>query len=142
MLEKKYMLVMNVLEDASDDELMAIYQEINSWNGDFEECAFYDYECLKDMYAFGADGLEAFVEILEDSGVDLADRANVLFYADAYGWHYTDEPRSNMDFWIDDLAQYLVEEAGYSGFPSWSVDQVDGLREVIARAAECEPEDC
>lgn len=122
------------LKSLTDDELLSIYDDVNSWDGTFSDMGItrYTLEDLKDF-----DLLESLVEDLSRQRLDYNPLYNDYFTITASGWDSW-EPE-NLRWYAEDLADYLIENAGYSGFPSWSAEVlqpfgIDG--DVIERYCE------
>ena len=104
--------------DVDVDTLQSIYDEINSWDGTFSECGIERYTIadIEDL-----DMLKSFINGLQYYRSDDNPLQYDYFTIDNYGewgvWDY-----NALYTHLDDLIEYLIGNAGYSGFPTWAMD--------------------
>ena len=106
------------LMDVEVDTLQAIYDEVNSWDGSFSECGIERYT-IDDIEELGM--LGSLISNLQYHRSDDNPLQYEYFTIDNYGeWAVWDDKALYEQ--LDDLIDYLIDNAGYSGFPSWAMD--------------------
>ena len=99
------------------DRLYDIYDQINAWDGAFCDMGIerFSLEALIDCGM-----LESFVKDLSMKRMDHNPLYSEYFTPTVHGWEEWDE--STLYDNVDELAEYLINNAGYSGFPRYSLE--------------------
>lgn len=115
-VEKMKKELVKELASTDAERLYAIYEEINSWDGAFWEMGIerFSIDDLADN-----DMLGAFIEDLSMKRMDHNPLYSEYFTPTIYGWEEWDE--STLYDNVDELADYLINNAGYSGFPRYAL---------------------
>lgn len=135
----KYGHLLTALDGLTTEDLRELYSEANSWDGSFEECCLYDLDELVDLIEWDSDTIREFISIGESD----------YYYVDAYGWHGLDlqDVRAHMEFWNDDLAEWLAdtvslvynyEDSCYEVFAYSSIPWAFENDEDLIKAALCD----
>ena len=115
--EKMKKELVKELGSTDADHLYRIYEKINSGDGAFCEMGIERFS-IGDLV--NIDLLDAFIEDLSMKRMDHNPLYSEYFTPTIYGWEEWDE--STLYDNVDELADYLIENAGYSGFPRYALE--------------------
>ena len=118
--EKMKNELINGLEMMEVERLYAIYEEINAWDGAFCDMGIERFS-LDDLA--DNDLLVDFVKDLSEKRMDHNPLYSEYFTPTVYGWEEWDE--STLYDNVDELADYLINNEGYSGFPRYALEYSD-----------------
>ena len=118
--EKMKNELINGLEFTEPECLYDIYSEINSWDGAFCDMGIERFS-LDDLV--DNDLLVGFVKDLSMERMDHNPLYSEYFTPTIHGWEEWDE--STLYDKVDELADYLINNAGYSGFPRYAIEYAD-----------------
>lgn len=111
----------DALMDAGVDTLLPIYGEINSWDGTFTRLGIERYT-IDDIEDLGE--LMVFINNLQYHRSDDNPLQYEYFTRDKYDeWVVWDDGKPYE--YVDDLVDYLIDEADRGGFPLWAMQKVD-----------------
>ena len=122
--EKMKKELVNELSSTGADRLYYIYDQINAWDGAFCEMGIERFS-VEELIDLGL--LESFVTDLSMKRMDHNPLYSEYFTPTIYGWEEWDE--STLYDNVGELADYLIENAGYSGFPRFALE--DALLELF-----------
>ena len=110
----------DALMDADPDTLLSIYGEINSWDGTFTMLGIERYT-IDDIEDQGE--LMDFINGLKHHRSDDNPLQYEYFTRDKYNeWVVWDEEKPFE--YMDDLVDYLIDEADCPGYPAWSMKRL------------------
>lgn len=105
------------LREQTPDDLYSIYQAIISWDGTFADDGI-DRFAIDDLSDMGM--LKSVVADLSTQRLDYNPLYCDYLTCTLYGWEPWKE--STLYDHIEELCDYLIENAGYSGFPGWELE--------------------
>ena len=118
--EKMKNALITALEMTEPERLYDVYSEINSWDGTFWEMGIERFS-LDDLADNGF--LVNFVKDLSMERMDHNPLYAEYFTPTIYGWEEWDECTLYDN--VGELADYLINNAGYSGFPRDVIEYAD-----------------
>lgn len=116
-VEKMKKELVKELASMDADCLYDIYDQINAWDGAFCEMGIERFS-VEDLTDLGL--LEDFVTDLSMKRMDHNPLYSEYFTPTIYGWEEWHE--STLYEYVDELADYLINNAGYSGFPRFALE--------------------
>ena len=110
----------DALMDVEVDTLQSIYDEVNLWDGTFRECGIERYT-INDIEDLGM--LKSLINGLQYHRSDENPLQYDYFTIDSYGeWAVWDDKALYEQ--LDDLIDYLIDNAGNLNFPTWEMNRV------------------
>lgn len=119
------------------DTIEMLFQDANSWDGRFAECCAYTLDDLCELYAYAT---REMLDMIIQHKLDLSDE---LFWNDDVYWYSGNiaQVHDNMTYYMEDLAEWICDNAGTSAFsPCWRMMPQE-LIDAICYETELDAED-